>query len=48
MTTTEAPRAAYMELGILAEGGMALVMRAVRQSDGANVVVKRVRPPSVF
>lgn len=48
MTTTEAPRAAYMELGILAEGGMALVMRAVRQSDGANVVVKRVRPPLCF
>jgi len=48
MTTTEAPRATYRELGILAEGGMALVMRAVRDSDGADVVVKRVRPPLCF
>jgi serine/threonine protein kinase len=48
MTTTEAPRATYRELGILAEGGMALVMRAVRESDGADVVVKRVRPPLCF
>ena len=48
MTTTTAPKSAYRELGLLAEGGMALVVQAVREADGASVVVKRVRPPLCF
>lgn len=46
--TTPEPREAYRELGQLAEGGMALVLRAVRESDGVDVVIKRVRPPLCF
>ncbi len=38
----------YRELGLLAEGGMALVQSAVREDDGASVVIKRVRPPLCF
>ena len=38
----------YRELGLLAEGGMALVQSAVREQDGAAVVIKRVRPPLCF
>ena len=38
----------YRELGLLAEGGMATVARAVRTSDGLPVVIKRVRPPLCF
>ena len=38
----------YRELGLLAEGGMATVARAVRVSDGRPVVIKRVRPPLCF
>ena len=52
MTTSTAKTSAitetYRELGLLAEGGMALVVQAVRESDGASVVVKRVRPPLCF
>jgi serine/threonine-protein kinase len=47
MSTPE-PREVYRELGQLAEGGMALVLRAVRESDGTDVVIKRVRPPLCF
>jgi hypothetical protein len=39
--------AAYREVGILAEGGMAIVAQGVRD-DGGTVVVKRVRPPFCF
>jgi hypothetical protein len=38
----------YRELGVLAEGGMAIVARAVRDHDGLPVVIKRVRPPLSF
>jgi hypothetical protein len=50
MTTTTAPPAAptYRELGLLAEGGMALVIQAIRNSDGKDVVIKRIRPPLCF
>jgi hypothetical protein len=50
MTTTTAPPAAesYRELGLLAEGGMALVIQAVRDRDGKDVVIKRIRPPLCF
>lgn len=50
MTTTTAPPVAptYRELGLLAEGGMALVIQAVRDSDGKDVVIKRIRPPLCF
>ena len=48
MTTSTAPKSTYRELGLLAEGGMALVVQAVRESDGASVVLKRVRPPLCF
>jgi serine/threonine-protein kinase len=37
----------YREVGLLAEGGMALVAQAERD-DGATVVIKRVRPPFCF
>ncbi len=47
-TTLPEPREAYRELGQLAEGGMALVLRAVRERDGVDVVIKRVRPPLCF
>jgi len=47
VSSDPAPRAAYRELGLLAEGGMALVQSAVRD-DGASVVIKRVRPPLCF
>jgi len=46
--TTAPARLAYRELGLLAEGGMALVMRAVSEPDGVDVVIKRVRPPLCF
>ncbi|MBM4283382.1 MAG: serine/threonine protein kinase, partial [Deltaproteobacteria bacterium] len=38
----------YRDLGLLAEGGMAVVARAVREPDGLPVVIKRVRPPLCF
>lgn len=37
----------YREVGLLAEGGMAVIARA-ETDDGATVVVKRVRPPYCF
>lgn len=37
----------YREVGLLAEGGMAIIAQAERD-DGATVVVKRVRPPFCF
>jgi hypothetical protein len=37
----------YREVGLLAEGGMALIARA-ETDDGGVVVVKRVRPPFCF
>ncbi|MDP2344325.1 MAG: serine/threonine-protein kinase [Deltaproteobacteria bacterium] len=46
MTSSAAPL--YREIGLLAEGGMALVQSAVREADGAAVVIKRVRPPLCF
>ncbi len=49
MTTSTAPAGCrYRELGLLAEGGMAVVTQAVREADGVTVVVKRVRPPLCF
>lgn len=48
-TTTTTPAAqTYRELGLLAQGGMALVIQAVRDSDGKDVVIKRIRPPLCF
>ena len=44
----EIERETYREVGQLAEGGMAIVLRAVRERDGADVVIKRVRPPLCF
>jgi eukaryotic-like serine/threonine-protein kinase len=37
----------YREVGLLAEGGMAIVQKALT-ADGGEVVVKRVRPPFCF
>ncbi len=37
----------YREVGLIAEGGMALIAQAERD-DGSVVVVKRVRPPFCF
>ena len=37
----------FRELGVLAEGGMAIVAKGVTD-DGVDVVVKRVRPPFCF
>lgn len=41
------PTGRYREVGLLAEGGMALVAQAERE-DGLTVVLKRVRPPFCF
>lgn len=41
------PARRYRELGVLAEGGMAVIAQGVAE-DGASVVVKRVRPPFCF
>ncbi|MCC7070248.1 MAG: serine/threonine protein kinase [Deltaproteobacteria bacterium] len=41
------PARRYRELGVLAEGGMAVIAQGVAD-DGASVVVKRVRPPFCF
>jgi eukaryotic-like serine/threonine-protein kinase len=38
----------YREVGLLAEGGMAVIAQAERADDGCTVVVKRVRPPFCF
>ncbi|HEY4222881.1 MAG TPA: serine/threonine-protein kinase [Myxococcota bacterium] len=37
----------YREVGLLAEGGMAIIAQAERD-DGCTVVIKRVRPPFCF
>ncbi|OGQ17154.1 MAG: hypothetical protein A2138_27095, partial [Deltaproteobacteria bacterium RBG_16_71_12] len=41
------PARRYREVGVLAEGGMAVIAQGVAE-DGASVVVKRVRPPFCF
>jgi serine/threonine-protein kinase len=43
-TEPDAPARSYRELGPLAEGGMAVLVRAERD-DGEQVVIKRIRPP---
>ena len=47
MTSQVAQARSYRELGLLAEGGMALVSQGVAD-DGTSVVIKRIRPPYCF